>query len=832
MDKQYKFQQHASYRADLMPVRTRLRHNKKILFKLISLIGVTVFTSARVQAQCATAASVHAACHDDGINQVYISHYSGTTINQDGYVDNRNTDAVDIQTSENELNGTLNVTNEANAGDLTLNVRNKNIKNISATNSGQGGINIQLYEDMVTSDGTGIAITNNHSATNLKINTQAIHSNSKGINAVNNGSGATVINANREIISYNGEGIYAVNNNDTTDLTIQSAAINAKQHAIYAQNNGHGLTKIDAQQQLTAQNGNGIYAQNGNTTTGLSIHTKEVNGGQNGVYAQNNGSGTTTISADGQITAINGDAVHAENQAATTDLNIHTQDVRGKNNAIYSINNGSGATDIHIAGNAVADNGNGIYAFNHGTNLTIQAQNINGVASGVYALNNGSGLTKITTTGLVETTNGDAIHVQNEGRTSGLIVNAHQINSQNNGIYSTNNGLGDTIINVDGDITANTGSGISAQNLTQSEKLTISAHHINANQNGIYAINNGSGSTSITTTGNIVGKNTYGIRSESSQQSKDTIIKQSSGTISGAITGISVINQGQGNTDVTVNGKVNGGSEAGILINGKNGAHSDIILNRGSDVAATSNVAIQDYDDNANVVLNNGSKVSGQILLGNGSDTLTINPGADITALTMVDGGDDTSPNDGMVDTLNINQSLTGSTSYNYTPNNGRAGDIAIRNWENINVDQQSTLTLSGDLNTNQLSIAAGSMVNLISTINQASITGNVNNAGSISLGNNQPDDSLKIIGHYVGQDGRLVLDLNLNTETNNRNDIADRLIVTGNTSGHTFIDFSSINGLGAATKDNGIELVNVGGQSTDNAFSLVKGHVDSVHHL
>lgn len=107
--------------------------------------------------------------------------------------------------------------------------------------------------------------------------------------------------------------------------------------------------------------------------------------------------------------------------------------------------------------------------------------------------------------------------------------------------------------------------------------------------------------------------------------------------------------------------------------------------------------------------------------MGNGNNTLNLNQGSDVSGLTVINGNDDDDPEDSIT-TLNINQSLTGSSF-----SEGAAGDVAILNWNIINVGnaaqtRNATLTLSGDLNADQITIASGGRVNVSSAVRDVTL--------------------------------------------------------------------------------------------------------------
>ena len=779
MNKIYKLIWNAQVQAYIVTSELARKGGKTAQLRLVSIIAISMATTGFAYAQCPLSVPENKVCTTFRENTPVISTYADTTIS-DNRIENRDPDNQTVDTSFDELNQSLTIINQNGAGDLTVNANNKNITDIDATNNSQNGaITINTTQDMLTSDTKGIYI--NNAGTDVNLSTAAVHSKQrKGISINNGGNGSTKITANDDIISDTDDAIYAVNNAGSKDLFITTKTVLGQAHGIYAYNNGTGSTTLIVNKGIESRTTDAIWVNNVNTSsTNLNVTTRQaVLGHTNGIYAYNNGTGNTTI---------------------------ETKDVQGKD-------------------------GNGIFSENHGGKLTIATSGtIEGTSNGIYAINSGNGSTDITSTGNVIATSGNGIFVNNGNNTNELNINTNLISGTDNGIYATNNGTGTTTIRNKASVTADKNTGISVTNTNQAQGLDIESLVINAGTNGIVANNHAYGATQITSNGSITATRGYGIWAENGERATDIRIIQSGGTIKGGISGIEVHNFGSGSTELNLANQITGGSKAGIFIQDKPNSETTITLNTGTSVSAASGLAISDEDGNANVTLDSGSKVIGRIELGNGSDTLSINRGANISNITVVDGGDDTSSDDGMTDTLNINQSLTGSTTGN---NNGVAGNIAILNWEKINLAQNSTLSLSGDLNTNQLNIGNGTTVNLIGSLRQAQINGDVFNSGNINLNSNFTGDNLTINGNYQGNGGKLTLDLKLNSALKDNDSIADntadKLTVQGNVTGKTTIRFASIDGLGGDTGNtNGIELVHINGNSTGDAFALEGDHLD-----
>ena len=211
-------------------------------------------------------------------------------------------------------------------------------------------------------------------------------------------------------------------------------------------------------------------------------------------------------------------------------------------------------------------------------------------------------------------------------------------------------------------------------------------------------------------------------------------------------------------------------------------------------------------------------QIGKQVDMGNGDDTATVSTLDLSNSSVALDGGTGT-------DTLTFEQAKPGK------------GALYV-NWESINLNKGSQFTLDdtltlGDLGTDQpraiaatgtgtLNIDAtstlfsrkGSIVS-IQNGNKASVV----NAGTIDLSRgNDAKGRLNIQGDYTGNNGTL----RLNSVLAGDGAASDRLVVSrGAIGGSTQLLINNLNGAGAATAQNGIQVVEArdGATSTNTAF-------------
>lgn len=185
---------------------------------------------------------------------------------------------------------------------------------------------------------------------------------------------------------------------------------------------------------------------------------------------------------------------------------------------------------------------------------------------------------------------------------------------------------------------------------------------------------------------------------------------------------------------------------------------------------------------------------------GDGSDMATVESTYDLSTIAgNLDGGDDTAVADTFIDTLNLQAggTLTGSQ---------------LVNWEIINLDPASLLTLSGTVTT---SSDAG--------------YGLFFNSGTMAFGPaGSTGDSLTVDGNYTGG-GTLALDAALDDTL-----ASDQLVITGKVDGVTTLDVNDVGGAPSFTgtgPGNGILLVdNTASQDVvEGDFLLLGGEIAKV---
>lgn len=241
-----------------------------------------------------------------------------------------------------------------------------------------------------------------------------------------------------------------------------------------------------------------------------------------------------------------------------------------------------------------------------------------------------------------------------------------------------------------------------------------------------------------------------------------------------------------------------------------------------------------------------GGTLKGEIRTGNGKDEFTWT-GGQIGKRVILESDDDTAT----VRALDLGNSaviLDGGTGTDtLTFEQSQVGQGALyTNWESIHLKQGSQLTLNdtltlGDLGSDQPRVipatAAGTLqIDASSSLisRQGSIVSiqsgskaSVINAGTLDLsGGNDAQGRLTIQGDYTGNNGTM----RLNSVLAGDGAASDRLVISrGAIGGSTRLLVNNLNGAGAATAQNGIQVVEARDGATSTATAFVQAQTLTV---
>jgi len=394
-------------------------------------------------------------------------------------------------------------------------------------------------------------------------------------------------------------------------------------------------------------------------------------------------------------------------------------------------------------------------------------------------------------------------------------------------------GEGDTVIDVSGSISTS-GDGYSTDNYTGIGNQGIAVHTkyndtfidvsgtvttSGENAAGILSGHKYGGTTTITSTGAVMatGEEAIGIEVEA----YDGVYVQVT-DVSGTYHGLD-ISTVEGPVEVTVDGTVVGGIDGGgIVITAP--VSSSTAINADGSVGAASGLAIDTtfYDDTESEdSVTSYGVIAGNIVLGDGSDSVLFGDDADLSLLGTVDGGDDTSVADGFIDTLTFN---------------GITADIAPDGFENFELfvvdDAQITLSGAGMLMTsgddgygafvqNNSWLGFGMGVDLEGNLHvdatsavsgagaNPTVYGDLFLEGAIDLVDGSADDTFTVTGNALSDGGVLAVDAGFSGFSAIT---GDGLVIEGDLTGDLLVD---------------VNLLEEVSPEVDDPLVVVEGEVD-----
>ena len=312
---------------------------------------------------------------------------------------------------------------------------------IVARNFGIGATTVTVGGEVSSTGAYGVSVENGASATGLTVTTAAgsrVEANVAAIRTRNGGTGATTITAYGDVVGTGvaGVGIQARNDPLASDLTVTTgvgSTVSAGGVGIDTTNFGAGATTITVNGDISSltSGGYGIRAYNGGSATDLSVTTAAgttISRGKYGIRTENTGTGSTTITANGDVEgALYG--IVAENSGSATDLTVTTgvgSDISGGITAIRTRNLGAGATTIKVNGDVTGTIARGIVSANGetATDLTVTTgadSSVYGVIDGIVLFNRGTGTTAVTVGGDVTGAGGDGIYAESTSAGAGPI---------------------------------------------------------------------------------------------------------------------------------------------------------------------------------------------------------------------------------------------------------------------------------------------------------------------------------------------------------------------------------------------------------------------------
>lgn len=442
------------------------------------------------------------------------------------------------------------------------------------------------------------------------------------VNILNEGSGTITFDASGPISATNGNGVFIRDTSAGGDISVTTGAVTATTATFNAINViSASLTgNVNVVSNGVLKGGNwGVIADisPGVATGDITVTTNAAIEAGQGIRALNFGSGSVGILAAGPITATTGVGVRA--QTAGGAIDITTGAITSANVGILAVHVGAGTGAISVVANGPVNSTTSDGAFLQGNGaISLIAD---GLVSGQRGLTldggrGGAGDIAVAGTGGFAGLNGDAVNILNSGS-------------------------GNVLFDVSGPITATGGNGIVVRDTRNGGDISVTTGGVAATDANMAAID----IRSISRTGGITvvadGDLRGGIVGVSaSLGSGGTATGDINVTTRGSVTaagGIFSMNQGSGSITVTAAGPIVAGGFGGVFAQASGG---DITVNAG-DVTSVGGAGIilrSAGEGSINLTTGNVSGVLGIAATGDGGGAISITANGAVTG-TAIDEG-------------------------------------------------------------------------------------------------------------------------------------------------------------------------------------------------
>jgi hypothetical protein len=498
------------------------------------------------------------------------------------------------------------------------------------------------------------------------LNISTIDGAANGIRAINNTAGALNITTDGSVNGNAAAGISAYNSNtigSVTDLTINANSAAGGARGIYATNTGNGTLSVTSSGTVTGGTHSGIKAFSANTaSTTLEINSSassNVTGGLHGIYAVHNGTGTLSVTALGDVTG-------------GTGAGISTRTLVGRQ------------SDIDVLGTATVTSGSSGIAITNNDGNSLTRIGVAASVTGAINLGGGTDSLRFYGAGISNVTaidggagTGDTLFFRNaSGAVNGPIAGMETVTVEGASDVTFNGALSARLTTIGSTtVTLNSAATVSNTISNDAGNSTVLVKNGASVTGAIYL---GTGTDSLTFDGgNFSGVTAF---NGGGGTGDSLTFKDATGTVNGHVVGMETVTV-EGASDVTFNGALS----AGVTTSGS----TTVTLNS----AATVSNTITNDGGNSTVLVKNGASVTGAINLGDGTDSLTFD-GGDFSGVTAFDGGAGTG------DSLTF-KNVTGTVD----------GSI-VTGMESLTVDTGSAVTLTGTLDTEQLTISSATTTN------------------------------------------------------------------------------------------------------------------------
>jgi outer membrane autotransporter protein len=491
---------------------------------------------------------------DSGI-RTYNSGAGTTTIVATGKVSGFGTDGI-------------NVLADIAATDVLVDAHDVEAANlgIRVENLGSGDTVVRA-SGTVNSVSTGISISTTAASQSAVIEAVDVISDTSAIGITHEGVGVAQVNATGNIVGAIGTGIGVNAGKGSTDVRVNAVNVSGETFGIRTLNEGTGETFIAVTGLVVATGsspyGYGILAQNREgTTTDLFVRAAEVQASRHGILAESDGSGTMTVIAD-KVTSQTEAAVRVYAEGGVSAVDLAIGDATGATRGIEVFNKGIGSVNVASSGIVTGLSDIGIFVDGDvgSTGIEVHANQVSGDVAGIQTVNNGTRNTAITANA-VNSASGIGIVATHGATANAISITAGEVTGSY-GIFAINAGTGSTSVTSTGKVAGLTADGIRLANGSTATNMLVDVNDVESNEIAINLANGGTGVTRVRASGTVAGVVGSGIEIETGTAAQDVTVDAAA--VAGT-SGILVTNFGVGSTGITATGTVNGTAVDGFGI--------------------------------------------------------------------------------------------------------------------------------------------------------------------------------------------------------------------------------------------------------------------------
>ncbi|MDO9335636.1 MAG: hypothetical protein Q7T61_04495 [Caulobacter sp.] len=505
-----------------------------------------------------------------------------------------------------------------------------------------GAVTVQVA-DVVTGALSGASVTGS-GAISVTGAGGFIGQSGNGLSIQNNGAAATVVDISGPVVATGGDGIVVLDVAAGTGVSVTTGSVSAigfgRDAIDVTSNSVGGDLVIVANGNLTADNA-GVVALLANVGAAGDIDVT-VNGAIDarfGIAAQNFGTGSTTVTAVGDVNATTGNGIFAEARGTVT-ITAGSVTSTGEAAIFAQDLGGVGALSVSTTGDVVGTIGiDAVSGADGPINITTGGTVTGTVGEGIRAANNFGGVTLQVADAVTGATTGADI----TGSGAISVTGAGGFVGQNGaGLTIQNNGAATTVVDLSGAVAATGGDGIQVRDAAVGTGVSITTGAVtalSAGQSGVDAVSFSlTGDLTVVTNGDVAADNGGVVAALFAGAGTGNVSVTTNGAASGRF-GIDAENQGSGSVTVTAVGPVTGGTGGGVFALTGGG---DITVATGEVTAtgATGITAFQFLGGGAgDISLTTNGDVSGTFgiqAINNGSGGVTVSAGGAVTGATAV----------------------------------------------------------------------------------------------------------------------------------------------------------------------------------------------------